>query len=102
MQDVSTAPDQLRYVIYQKCPESILATHILLQILFYIKASRLEKQRNAFSRIGVNLWNEIPSSLRELPKKLFKLRINNKLFHVLKDKDSLIEVHKIISKSKCQ
>ena len=39
---------------------------------FYIKASRLEIQNNAFSRIGAKLWNEIPSSLRELPKKLFK------------------------------
>ena len=42
---------------------------------FYIKASRLEKQKNAFSRIGAKLWNEIPSSLRKLPKKSFKLRL---------------------------
>ena len=42
---------------------------------FYIKASRLEIQKNAFSRIGAKLWNEITSSLRELPNKSFKLRI---------------------------
>ena len=41
---------------------------------------------------------EIPSSLRELPKKLFKLRIKNKLLSVLEDEDSFIEVGRIISK----
>ena len=51
-----------------------------------------------FSRIGAKLWNEIPSSLRELPKKLFKLRIKNKLLSVLEDEDSFIEVGRIISK----
>ena len=65
---------------------------------FYIKASRLEIQKNAFSRIGAKLWNEIPSSLRGLPKKLFKLRIKNKLLSVLEDEDSYIEVGRIISK----
>ena len=65
---------------------------------FYIKTSRLEIKKKAFSRIGAKLWNEIPSSLRELPKKLFKLRIKNKLLSVLEDKDSFIEVGRIISK----
>ena len=65
---------------------------------FYIKASRLEIQKNAFSKIGAKLWNEIPSSLRELPKKLFKLRIKSKLLSVLEDEDSFIEVGRIISK----
>ena len=45
----------------------------------------------------MKLWNEIPSSLRELPKKLFKLRIKNKLLSVLEDEDSFIEVGRIIS-----
>ena len=65
---------------------------------FYIRASRPEIQKNAFSRVGAKLWNEIPSSLRELPKKLFKLRIKNKLLSVLEDEDSFIEVGTIISK----
>jgi len=55
-------------------------------------------RKNAFSRIGAKLWNEIPSSLRELPKKLFKLRIKNKLLSVLEDEDFFIEVGRIISK----
>ena len=50
---------------------------------FHIKASRLEIQENAFSRMGVKLWNEIPSFPRELPKKSFKLRIKIKPLSVL-------------------
>ena len=46
---------------------------------FYIKASNLELQKNAFSRIGARLWKEIPRNLRELPKKSFKARIKNEL-----------------------
>ena len=40
----------------------------------YIKASNLELQKIALSRIGARLWNEIPRNLRELPKKSFKAR----------------------------
>ena len=35
---------------------------------FYIKASRLEIQKNAFSRMGGKLWNEIPTSSMEEAK----------------------------------
>jgi len=59
----------------------------------------LKLKKNAFSRIGAKLWNEIPSSLmRELPKKLFKLRIKNKLLSVLEDENSFIDFGMIISK----
>ena len=37
-----------------------------------------------------------------LRKLLFKLGIKNKLLHGLEDKDSLFEIHKIISKFKYQ
>lgn len=33
----------------------------------YIKKSRLDIQKRAFSRVGAKIWNEIPVSLRELP-----------------------------------
>ena len=38
---------------------------------FYIKKSRLEIQKRAFSRVGAKIWNEMPASLRELPKGRF-------------------------------
>lgn len=40
-----------------------------------IAASNLELQKNAFSRNGARLWDEIPRSPRELPKTFFKARI---------------------------
>ena len=45
---------------------------------FYIKGSKLDILKSASSKIGAKLCNEIPSSLRELTKKLFKLRIIEK------------------------
>ena len=49
--------------------------------------------------MGTKLWNEIPSSLRELPKKSFKLRIKNKLLSVLEDEDSFIDICRIITQA---
>ena len=39
---------------------------------FYIKKSRLEIQKSAFSRVGAKIWIEVPASLRELPKNTSK------------------------------
>ena len=64
---------------------------------FYIKPSRLEVQKNAFSRFSAKLCNEIPCSLREQPKNVFKKRIQSILLNVLKEEDSFPDVHKIIS-----
>ena len=96
---------QLTYVIYlRKCPVSILITHVLpRQITFTSKPQDLKYEKKClFKTIAAKLWNEIPSSLRELPKKLFKLRIKNKLLSCPEDKDSFTKVHKIISKLKSQ
>ena len=50
---------------------------------FYIKKSRLEIQR-AFSRVGAKIWNEMPASLRELPKKHFQTKLHSFLLDFLK------------------
>ena len=39
---------------------------------FYLKSSRLAIQKHFFSRLGVKLWNEIPSHITDLPKKTLK------------------------------
>ena len=39
---------------------------------FYIKKSRLDIQKRAFSRVEAKIWNEIPASLREFPKNTSK------------------------------
>ena len=101
MHDVSTASDapiNIRNLFTKTSSVHSYNTRSSTSDNFYIKASRLEIQKNAFSRIGAKLWNQIPSSLRKLPKKSFKLRIKNKLLSVLEDEDSFIEVRRIISK----
>ena len=102
MHDVSTAsaPINIRNLFTKTCSVHSYNTRSSTSDNFYIKASRLEIQKNAFSRIGAKIWNEIPNSLRELPKKSFKLRIKNKLLSVLEDEDSFIEVRRIISELK--
>ena len=64
---------------------------------FYIKRSRLEIQKRAFSRMGAKLWNEMPASLKKLPKNLFKKKIKSILLNVFNEEDSFIDINAIIS-----
>ena len=100
MHDVSTAsaPVNIRNLFTKVSSVHSYNTRSSTSDNFDIKASRLEIQKNGFSRIGAKLWNEIPSSPRKLPKKSFKLRIKIKLLSVLEDEDSFTEVRRIISK----
>ena len=38
---------------------------------FYKKESRINATRNAFSRVGVKIWNGIPATLKKKCKKIF-------------------------------
>ena len=57
---------------------------------FLYQSSRLEIQKNAFSRIGVKLWNEIPLFLREKPKKIFKKELEMILIDIFKEGISIL------------
>ena len=46
--------------------------------------------RNAFSRVGVKIWNGIPATLRKSAKKSFKESLKGKLFDILETVDSKI------------
>ena len=39
---------------------------------FYTKESRINATRNAFSRVGVKIWNGIPATLKTSTKNLLK------------------------------
>ena len=62
---------------------------------FYVKSFRLAIQKHSFFRLGVKLWNEIPSHVTDLPKKTFKMVLRQLLFDVL-GKDDYIEISMII------
>ena len=64
-----------------RCP-FLQTTLFYFRYLLHKTLKTLNTKKSTFSRIGAKLWNEIPSSLRELQKKLFKLRIKNILLSV--------------------
>ena len=67
---------------------------------FYTQSSRLSIQVNSFSRIATKIWNEMPISLRKLPKTVFKRKINQILFEILATEDCYIDLPVIIQKVK--
>ena len=67
---------------------------------FYTHSSRLSIQVNSFSRIGTKIWNEMPMSLRKLPKNVFKRKIKQILFDILSSEDYYIDLPEIVEKVK--
>ena len=67
---------------------------------FYIKKSNLEIQKNSLSRLGANLWNEIPTKLRTLSKHKFKFNIRASLLDILETGDTYYEMDEITLKMK--
>ena len=67
---------------------------------FYKQSSRLSIQANSFSRIGTKIWNEMPMSLRKLPKNVFKRKMKQILFEILASEDCYIDLPVIIQKVK--
>ena len=49
---------------------------------YEIKFSILDKQGKSFSRLGAEIWNCIPPSIRKLPKHSFKLKIRDCLLQI--------------------
>ena len=75
-------------------------TRALTSEHFYTNESRLNVKRNAFSRVGVKIWNGIPQILKERPKKTFKRSLKAMLLDILQTEDSYIDVDTIIVKMK--
>ena len=75
---------RLNYVIYLRIRPVFIHTTLgpLPQTNVYVKRSRLEIQKKAFSRIGTQLWNEIPCSLRELRQPSIKKEIPSVLLSI--------------------
>ena len=65
---------------------------------FYTNESRLNVKRNAFSRVGVKIWNGIPQVVKERRKKAFKRSLKAMLRDILQTEDSYIDVDTIIVK----
>ena len=75
-------------------------TRALTSEHFCFKESRLNIKRNAFSRVGVKVWNGIRQILKERQKKTFKRSLKEMLLDILETEDSYIDVDTIIVKMK--
>ena len=62
---------------------------------FFIKHSKLQIQFKSFARFGARTWNEIPTSLREKPKNLFKTKLHEALLDVLHQHDDYVDISQI-------
>ena len=78
----------------------ILTIHVPQLLNIHTTESRLNVERNAFSRVGVKIWNGIHQILKERPKKAFKRSLKATLLDVLQTEDSYIDVDTIIVKMK--
>ena len=67
---------------------------------FYTKKSALNVQSKAFSRVGVKIWNGIPTSLKNSSKNSFKKSIRTRLIEILETENSYVDIDTLINKMK--
>ena len=96
----NTAPDNILRLFSRISSVHTYNTPASTSEHFYSKESRLNVKRNAFSRVGVKIWNAIPHILKERPKKAFKRSLKAMLLDILQTEDSYIDVDTIILKMK--
>ena len=65
---------------------------------FHVSMSIYTTQFRSFSRLGVKLWNKIPSYISNLPKKAFKRVLRKSPFDILEMEDDYIDIPLIINK----
>ena len=63
---------------------------------FYVQITRLEIHKRSFSRLSAKLWNEIPCSSGNLPKKEFKREIRRLLLDILVKENNYLETRIVI------
>lgn len=68
-----------------------LVTRILLNYLEKIKMYA------PFLRIGAQIWNSIPYSIKQLKRSSFHKKINELLLNILRSEDDFVEVSHLIN-----
>ena len=63
---------------------------------FYFKFSRTNKMSSFFSRIGAQIWNSIPYSIKLLKRSFFRKKIKELLLNFLRSEDDYVEVFRLI------
>ena len=65
---------------------------------YAIKYSRLQKQKNSFSRTATNIWNSIPLTIRSLSKYSFKRKVHETLIKILQQEDEYVDIITLMKK----
>ena len=63
---------------------------------FYVKFSRTDKMYAFFTRIGAQIWNSIPYSIKILKRSSFRKKIKELLLNFLRSEDDYVEVSRLI------
>ena len=63
---------------------------------FYTNYSRLNTQKDSFSRVGVRLWNQMPIFTRNLSKKNYRKEIKTVLLNDLNTNGYDTEISKLL------
>ena len=86
------------YIFSKRLQYSYIQHAITTSRNVYGQSFGLEIHKRSLSRVGVILSNEIQSTLRNLPKKVFKREIRRLLLDVLVKESDYIETPVIIQK----
>ena len=65
---------------------------------YYVKSSRLEIQKNSFTRSGTCVWNSLPLKLRHVNKRRFKKELRVSLLNILESENKYIGVSELITR----
>ena len=64
---------------------------------FYVKASKTERMKKSFARIGVSICNSIPYSVKSLSKSKSRNKIKQILLETLELENDYIEVSQLLN-----
>ena len=65
---------------------------------FFTQQSACNIQSKAFSRVGVKIWNGIPTRLKNVSRNCFKKTIRTKLIEILETENSYADIDTLINK----
>ena len=71
------------------------STHFSVAGSFYVKQARTNHQLLSFSRVGVKIWNGIPSELHKLRKAPFRQKLTHLLLKILETEEMNVDMRYI-------
>ena len=64
------------------------------------ESQKQAKTKNEKIKQSIQIWNSLPSDMRNLPKSTFRKKTRNKLFEILSKSDDYLEITEIMHQLK--